>query len=102
MSQSGRLPPLSAANPLAAMTNRSIGSNLDLNLSKEGRLLTGNRNQMMIATDSGKKLRHGSVNQNSYVNLADSGDNIVDFDLSESRYTTNPVPQYGVTDTPQG
>lgn len=57
---------------------------------------------MMIATDSGKKLRHGSVNQNSYVNLADSGDNIVDFDLSESRYTTNPAAHYGVAETPQG
>jgi len=29
------------------------------------------------------------------VNLAESGDNIVDFDISESRYTTNPLNQNG-------
>jgi len=45
-------------------------------------------------TDSGKKSRSGQK-ENPYVNLADSGDNIVDFDISESRYTTNPVVPNG-------
>ena len=87
VSQSGRLPPLSAANPLAAMTNRSFSSNLDM--SKEGKLANAYKNQL-IATDSGKKSRSGFKDRD-YVNLADSGDNIVDFDLSESRYTSNPL-----------
>jgi hypothetical protein len=42
VSQSGRLPPLSAANPIAAITNRSFSSNLDL--SREGKLVSAYKN----------------------------------------------------------
>jgi hypothetical protein len=42
VSQSGRLPPLSAANPVAAITNRSFSSNLDL--SREGKLVSAYKN----------------------------------------------------------
>lgn len=58
-------------------------------MSKEGKLANAYKNQL-IATDSGKKSRSGFKDRD-YVNLADSGDNIVDFDLSESRYTSNPL-----------
>ena len=81
------MPPLNAANPIASMTNRSFNSNLDI--SREGKIISAYKNQL-VATDSGRKSRSG-YKENPFGNLAESGDNIVDFDISESRYTTNPV-----------
>lgn len=82
---------------MAAITNRSFSSNLDL--SREGKLVSAYKNQL-VATESGKKSRSGTK-ENPYVNLADSGDNIVDFDISESRYTSNPIGPGGAYDNHQ-
>lgn len=41
VSQSGRLPPLNAANPIAGITNRSFSSNLDL--SRDGKLMSASK-----------------------------------------------------------
>ena len=88
---------MNAANPIGTVTNRSFSSNLDL--SREGKIITAYKNQL-LATDSGKKSKSGHK-ENPFANLADSGDNIVDFDISESRYTTNPVNQVGTSENLQ-
>lgn len=87
VSQSGRLPPLSAANPIGTMgVNRSQSSVTD---KDPNRLSTKFKDSAARTSNGGN------------VNLADSGDNIVDFDLSESKYTSHQIPIKIDNETPR-